>query len=166
MTNVPAPKIRDDYIVSNSGKCDVCGDSIFSSYRHDFVTCECGAISLDGGQDYFRRVGSIHGYTDTSIVMSKAAFDFAVDTLTDLRSVTVGDEPNEIMLCILRSLFNTACLTVDKWRDVESMLLTYHGEDVRSAVEWGLDTGRNDVGIVNAVIRKVDEAGFFNNKYN
>jgi hypothetical protein len=30
---------------------------IVSKHRHDFVTCTCGAISVDGGQAYLRRVG-------------------------------------------------------------------------------------------------------------
>lgn len=32
-----------------------CKDVIESKYRHDFVTCSCGNISVDGGNDYFKR---------------------------------------------------------------------------------------------------------------
>lgn len=35
-------------------KCLVCGDVIESKHRHDFVTCSCGNLSLDGGNDYMR----------------------------------------------------------------------------------------------------------------
>lgn len=42
----------------NDAKCRKCGDIIESVTRHDFVTCKCGAISVDGGQDYFRRCGN------------------------------------------------------------------------------------------------------------
>jgi len=45
--------------IRNRAKCKLCGDIIESKYRHDFVTCKCGAISVDGGQDYFRRVGNL-----------------------------------------------------------------------------------------------------------
>lgn len=38
----------------NKGKCKLCGDIIESKYRHDFVTCNCGALSLDGGLAYRR----------------------------------------------------------------------------------------------------------------
>lgn len=41
----------------NKARCKKCGDVIESKHRHDFVTCKCGAISLDGGKDYQRRVG-------------------------------------------------------------------------------------------------------------
>lgn len=31
-----------------------CKDIIFSRTRHDFHSCSCGNISIDGGFDYFR----------------------------------------------------------------------------------------------------------------
>lgn len=33
-------------------KCINCGDIIFSRCRHDFKSCFCGKISVDGGFDY------------------------------------------------------------------------------------------------------------------
>ena len=38
----------------NRARCRRCGDTIESKTRHDFVTCGCGAIFVDGGTDYFR----------------------------------------------------------------------------------------------------------------
>lgn len=35
-------------------KCPKCGDIIFSRAHHDFHSCSCGAISIDGGFEYFR----------------------------------------------------------------------------------------------------------------
>jgi hypothetical protein len=35
-------------------KCKTCGDIIQSMYRHDFVSCTCGNIFIDGGSDYTR----------------------------------------------------------------------------------------------------------------
>lgn len=59
-------------IVRNSAKCLACGDEIESKTRHDFVTCSCGAISVDGGTSYLRRVmreeGREKGVEDTSIM--------------------------------------------------------------------------------------------------
>jgi hypothetical protein len=46
-------------IIQNAVSCNGCGDFIVSKHRHDFVTCSCGAISVDGGQDYLRRVGTL-----------------------------------------------------------------------------------------------------------
>ena len=46
-------------ILVNKVQCLQCGDIIESKYRHDFVTCKCGSISVDGGKDYLRRVGNL-----------------------------------------------------------------------------------------------------------
>ena len=54
-------------IIRNAIRCNICGDEIESKHRHDFVTCKCGACSLDGGHDYLRRCFKEEGcYTDIS----------------------------------------------------------------------------------------------------
>lgn len=40
----------------NQAKCLLCGDVITSNHRHDFVTCSCGKLSVDGGSHYARRL--------------------------------------------------------------------------------------------------------------
>lgn len=42
-------------IIVNKIKCKKCGDIIESTSVHDFKTCKCGAVSVDGGHDYLRR---------------------------------------------------------------------------------------------------------------
>ena len=44
-----------DKLIKNAAKCFNCGDVIESKHRHDFVTCSCGDLSVDGGLDYARR---------------------------------------------------------------------------------------------------------------
>lgn len=44
-------------IKTNKAQCRRCGDIIESGHRHAFVSCECGAICVDGGKDYLRRIG-------------------------------------------------------------------------------------------------------------
>jgi hypothetical protein len=53
-------------IVENAAVCLSCGDKIFSRHRHDFVNCTCGAIWVDGGQEYLRRVGDFENAMDLS----------------------------------------------------------------------------------------------------
>ena len=48
----------------NRARCKKCGDIIESKHRHDFVTCTCGAISVDGGYDYIRRVGNSEDFEE------------------------------------------------------------------------------------------------------
>ena len=42
-------------IIKNSVQCLKCADIIESKNRHDYVTCSCGNVSVDGGTDYLRR---------------------------------------------------------------------------------------------------------------
>lgn len=43
--------------------CKSCGTIVCSMYNHDFKTCECGKVSVDGGQDsYWRIIGSRKDY--------------------------------------------------------------------------------------------------------
>ena len=54
-------------IIRNAARCNHCGDVIESTYRHDFVTCSCGKVSVDGGHDYLRRCANTpNDYTDLS----------------------------------------------------------------------------------------------------
>ena len=55
-------------IVKNAIRCNHCGDVIESESRHDFKTCSCGSVSVDGGKDYLRRcANSPDDYTDLSV---------------------------------------------------------------------------------------------------
>lgn len=55
-------------IIHNRIRCNHCGDVIESEYRHDFKSCRCGLVSVDGGHDYLRRgfTKSSNDYTELS----------------------------------------------------------------------------------------------------
>jgi len=53
-------------ILSNKIKCLKCGDVVESKSVHDFRYCKCGAVAVDGGRDYLRRVGAIDEIEDLS----------------------------------------------------------------------------------------------------
>lgn len=55
-----------EQIIRNVAKCNACGNVIESKDRHNFVTCPCGNLSVDGGHDYVRRVYKSAGYTELS----------------------------------------------------------------------------------------------------
>ena len=60
--------MRMKKILRNSALCLECNEHIESIHRHDYVTCLCGNISVDGGTDYIRRaVKDDAKYKDTSI---------------------------------------------------------------------------------------------------
>ena len=57
-------------IIRNAVQCNLCGDIIESTYKHDLVTCKCGCCSIDGGLDYLRRsfTCSRDDFTELSIL--------------------------------------------------------------------------------------------------
>lgn len=56
--------MTEDKIVRNVAQCRKCGDVIESKSRHDFVTCKCGAIFVDGGTDYIHRGGNSEDFME------------------------------------------------------------------------------------------------------
>ena len=59
-------------ILRNSAMCGDCWQEIVSRHRHDYTTCSCGQLSIDGGLSYLKRNGN--HYVDTSL-SSKDDFD-------------------------------------------------------------------------------------------
>lgn len=61
-----------DAISRNSAMCLECNTEIVSTHRHDFVSCPCGNVHVDGGNDYMKRgVRDFNKYRDTSIYEEK-----------------------------------------------------------------------------------------------
>ena len=58
-------------IICNRIQCKKCNDIIESKTIHDFVTCKCGAVSVDGGKDYLRRCGNKEDIIELSKTESK-----------------------------------------------------------------------------------------------
>ena len=42
-------------ILCNKIRCRNCGDIIESRDTHDFKTCSCGRVAVDGGKEYLKR---------------------------------------------------------------------------------------------------------------
>ena len=53
-------------IIRNMARCKLCGDIIESKSTHDFRRCSCGAVAVDGGKSYLRRVGYPENFEDLS----------------------------------------------------------------------------------------------------
>ena len=58
-------------ILVNKAKCLKCEDIIQSTYRHDFKTCKCGAIFIDGGTDYLRMGGDSSFMEDMCVIVEE-----------------------------------------------------------------------------------------------
>ena len=63
------------HIISNQATCKKCATTIFSSHRHDYVECSCGAIMVDGGNDYLRHGwDQPYNFIDQSLTMDTVDF--------------------------------------------------------------------------------------------
>jgi hypothetical protein len=59
---------RHETVIRNSAICLVCEEEVESQHVHDFRTCRCGNLSVDGGHEYCRRVFKTHGsWKETSV---------------------------------------------------------------------------------------------------
>lgn len=70
-------------IIQNAVTCLGCGDFIVSKHRHDFVTCTCGSISVDGGQAYLRRVGDFTNAVDHSWALPDELYRQCADAVEE-----------------------------------------------------------------------------------
>ncbi len=70
-------------ILSNQVECLRCNDQPWSGGRHDFRYCKCGAVAVDGGQDYLKRTGAREDWKDMSIVVSDAEYKLLLNAITD-----------------------------------------------------------------------------------
>lgn len=57
-------------IIKNAIQCRICGGVIESKHVHDFVSCSCEAVAVDGGHDYLRRCGNKEDIIELSIIES------------------------------------------------------------------------------------------------
>lgn len=57
-----APKL-----VLNMAGCKKCGTVMVSTHVHDFRSCRCGAVHVDGGLEYLKRGGNLYDIVELSI---------------------------------------------------------------------------------------------------
>ena len=82
-------------ILSNQVLCNHCGETPWSSHRHDFVYCGCideaHKIAVDGGMDYLRRVaGNKADYRDLSISLDPKHIAGLIDAFSDKKKNDMG----------------------------------------------------------------------------
>ena len=59
-------------ILKNAVRCNICGDIIESQSVHDFKTCSCGAVSVDGGLNHLSRTyKSRDVFTELSVTVDE-----------------------------------------------------------------------------------------------
>ena len=61
-------------IIRNAARCRACDTVIESKYRHDFKSCRCTAIFVDGGTAFLRHgFDSRRNFEDLSVIWEPPA---------------------------------------------------------------------------------------------
>lgn len=57
---------KKQIIKVNKVKCKKCGNIIESKTTNDLKRCSCGAVAVDGGKEYLKRIGNDEEYEELS----------------------------------------------------------------------------------------------------
>ncbi len=130
-------------IVSNSVKCHKCGDEIWSAHVHDYKSCSCSNISIDGGNAYLRRGGA--GLMDGSYT------DLSIDLPTDVVNACIEAWDRHHKVLFVLGELHCAGYKIPHKKEIEWA--------AKDAVRWGEENDRNSRGIVYAIFRALRDKG-------
>jgi len=103
-----------EYIISNQVECIICGDRPFSGHRHDYKSCKCGNVSVDGGQSYLRRVGN--SYEEQSITIDNLSLLIPLTKEVE-NAINTGRNPLGIVLAVFRGIRDVNLVVEDNhWK--------------------------------------------------
>jgi len=90
-------------ILQNQIRCKKCGDEPYSAHRHDYKSCKCGEVAVDGGMEYLRRVGNVRdGYEELSYSMDDNIVKECIEAVK--WSKDTGRNELGTVLAVLRAL--------------------------------------------------------------
>ena len=96
-------------IIQNEAKCVMCEEIVFSRHRHDYKTCSCGEVSVDGGMDYIRRGGSL--FEERSLFMEEGVVERGTDAIINYPGNELGK-----FLAVVRVLRDAGLLKEKKMK--------------------------------------------------
>jgi hypothetical protein len=100
-------------LIQNQIKCLSCGDEIWSAHRHDYKTCSCGDVSVDGGMDYRKRSFRLSGqYKEQSIELPEETVNAAIAAVK--WGLETGRNERGIAYAVIRALNETGNLNQGK----------------------------------------------------
>lgn len=128
--------------LSNQVRCLVCHDTPYSSHRHDYVMCKCGAVGVDGGMSSARVIYTgLHNWEDMSIHISECDFE-------------------ELKVLLKEPLHNE---DADLCCDVYINYMRYEKSaktNLLPAANWAIATFRNSIGLICAFARTYRDGEF------
>lgn len=135
-------------IIQNEVECLKCGDIIFSRHTHDFATCSCGNVSVDGGLSYIHRSWKTQEFEERSLSTDRGKLHGVIELINMV--------PKSKNLC----------------ENISDIVYYHYGiNGLQSADIWGkitkaaqnaIDTNKNIAGIIFTVIRAMRDNGVLN----
>jgi hypothetical protein len=130
-------------ILQNEVKCLKCNDIIFSGGRHQFVTCSCGNVSVDGGLSYLRRSWKTQEFEERSLSTDREQLEECVKSLQLFRRIED-----------VSGMANYVFAKYGCGEPMEEQL-----KELDMAAKWAIKNNRNSFGIVLAIIRAMRDNG-------
>lgn len=122
--------MNNEYIVSNQVRCLKCWDTPFSMTQHDYRSCTCQEVTVDGGQAYLKRLGAKDKWKEMSITIDRGRLQPIIDEVA--RSMQTRN-PLGVTLAALRAIRDAEVVPVKspsgatQWMhedDVPTLVLT------------------------------------------
>jgi hypothetical protein len=75
-------------VLVNKAECAICHDVIESKHVHDFRSCGCGEISVDGGREYIRRAAKhLSNIIERSEIIEQPVSEWLADDVRKSKDV-------------------------------------------------------------------------------
>jgi hypothetical protein len=100
-------------IIQNEAQCAKCKEIIFSAHRHDYKPCGCGAIAVDGGTAYLKRVGKPEDIIERSLDVDEKIIEECINAAQ--WGIDTGRNAYGIALAVIRALRDNDCLNLEKF---------------------------------------------------
>lgn len=123
-------------IIRNAAECPECHEVVESKSVHDYVTCGCGGIGVDGGLDYIRRT-----YRDLPPI-DRSEFAEAVTPVATPVVVSGENERRRQEAAeeeLYEAAFRCAYLGMNRLKLFNVMLRAWHDYDEEAKAESALD---------------------------
>lgn len=111
----------------NKAKCLKCNDVIESKTRHEFNTCSCGNLSVDGGHSYIKRcvkemdmVKDLSEYDKKYIVVDLNSVRLEVPDIF-FEDSTTNEERERMISNLLAKTFKDIVPQFENWTDWEDL---------------------------------------------
>jgi len=109
-------------LLLNQAQCNNCFDIITSRSTHDYVSCSCGDLSVDGGTSYTKRNFGDKGYSELSVYADEDDIAKIREYFTWASYGPQGDQPKHYILLKDMSNGHINAILATQWHIKDSYI--------------------------------------------